>query len=720
MMAIVLIGCAGICGASDSLVSERSRSFENIERLAPVKMCNQDFWFILRDLPEDRTTGLEKEAFLKHAGYLFYDAPCKHIGKDGTLGERVSVTGGKVPVVCYMLGEKGWEGNYYHPEFMKAFRTEEAREWQKEWGDAFIGLVHLEGNWNVVKRYYVNDQWPALVNMPFPANKEESYRLIEAYFKKYLLLDDLPVLPGSIGFLDHHTLRWGARATTTYFGSNPLYAQLQSAFARGAARQFGKFWHVYYANWGVCVTMKLKGEGAGGNFDGGTLFNYRSLDLNSCTIFYMELYKTNKYSYAGAQFGADVKASMRPNYYYCYMAGANSLQNESDGSRFRYAGYDPHSPPELPLIRNFREDKIYPSPVVDLYREIDAYVKKQPRGIPYTPFAVLLDRHHGYIQPNSATYFTFAPLERGDYQINALFDTMFPFERSYRNINLAQKAKFLREIPAECNCFINLPYGNIFDVLNNDCSQDILSAYPVVLLTGLQGEWPDLTDKLVRYVKNGGTLVMDVSQIRKEMPAEMIGAETSGEMKKGRAHVDLEGNKEEEEEYSYQKVKLKNGEALYLDSESRAPLLVRAKYGRGVVLLSAVPQYLDNREKDKAKALKLYDIMLRRMIEEVMPVKVRVLSGGIDYSLNKRGKEWLVTLINYDGVTHGMGRPVEVDKAKTARIRVEAEGKYDEAEDTISGEKMKSEYEGRTILNVSVEPGEIKIIKLAREREEKQ
>lgn len=698
--------------AAEPLVSEQARSFAGIERLALQKMSGQDFWFFLKALPEDQSTGLENEPFLKNAGYLFFNSPINHIGQSSPLRKRINPTGGKIPVLCYMMGEKGWGGNRYHPGAMEDFKTAEAQAWLKEWGDDFIGLTHLEGNWNVVKTRFVNDQWPAVLKMPFPTNKEESYSLVEAYFKKFMLLNNLPVLPGSIGFLDHHTLRWGARATTTYFGSNLLYAQLQSAFARGAARQFGKLWHVYYANYGLCVNLKLKGEGVEGVFDGQTQFCHRSPEITTCET-YVENNTRQRYMLAGARLGADVKTSMRPNYYFCYMAGANSLQNESDSTRFRYAGYNPHGRTESPLARNFRNDKTYPSPVVDLYREIDSYARRQPRGTPCTPVAIMLDRHHGYIYPKKTTCFTFAPLERGDHQINELFDALFPFKLAERSYELAQKASYLREVPAEHCCFHNLPYGNFFDVLTNDCSLETLSAYPVVLLTGLQGNWPDLTEKLVRYVKDGGTLAMDASQIRREMPAEMTGVETCGEWLDGKGHIDRRGNQVAEKPYAYQKLKLLNGEALHFDSDSKLPLLVRTKYGKGIVLFCSVPHFLDKEEKENPRLLKLCGMTLGRMLDEVLPVRVKVASGSIDYSLNKIGNGWLATLINYDGVTHGMGQEPVIDKSLTAQIRLEADGNYDVIE-TISGEKV--EYhrkDGRTILKIPVLPGDVKIIKLS-------
>jgi hypothetical protein len=61
-----------------------------------------------------------------------------------------------------------------------------------------------------------------------------------------------------------------------------------------------------------------------------------------------------------------------------------------------------------------------------------------------------------------------------------------------------------------------------------------------------------------------------------------------------------------------------------------------------------------------------------------------------------------------------MGQAAVLDKSKTARINLEADGKYN-AVDTISGKKPECEYsENKTRLKLTVEPGEIKIIKLSR------
>lgn len=685
---LLFIGSA----SGDSLVPETAKTFAGISKLALPEMCGKDFWFILKKLTEDHTTGLEKEAFLKHSGYW---------GIGPGAASRISENGGKVPVI---------EIARYNEAEMKSLKSELIQNWIKEYGNAFIGMTVLEGkgrgNWNVVKEWVFNKQCMADTGLPAPTNKEEAYRLIETYFKKNLLMTEMnvPVLPGSIGFLDHHTMRWGASATTTYFGSNLLYAQLQSAFARGAVRQFGKFWHVYYANWGLCTIIDLKGDKIKGMIDGETNFSYRAPEIAG---------KDGGWcGYQGARFGADVETTMRPNYYFCYIAGANSLQNESDLSGFRYARYNPHASPEAPLIRNFREDKIYPSPVVDLYREVYEYSRRQPRGVPYTPFAILLDRHHGYIYPRNDKYFTFPKIEAGDYQVDAVFDLFFPFERSRYNFNLAKKAEFLKDVPAEQNCFINLPYGNIFDVLTNDCPGDVLDAYPVVLLTGLQGKWPELSARLADYVRNGGTLVMDVGQITDGMSEEMLGAEIiKGELLKGNAYVDQEKKLCKTNEYSYLRSNVKNGKAVFLDSASQLPLLIRTNYGKGCVLLCTVPHFL---ACDGRKLAGFYSKMLAEIAHSVMPVRVRTVTGGIDYSLNKIGDEWLATLINYDGITHNMGQPVVIDKKRTAKLVLEADGTY-EAVETITRKKLNCGHRnGLTELDLSVAPGEVKIIKLSR------
>ncbi|MFA7184914.1 MAG: hypothetical protein WC082_08480, partial [Victivallales bacterium] len=213
----------------------------------------------------------------------------------------------------------------------------------------------------------------------------------------------------------------------------------------------------------------------------------------------------------------------------------------------------------------------------------------------------------------------------------------------------------------------------------------------------------------------GGTLVMDISQLRKGIPPEMSGIEAVGRLAAGNAYIDRSQNAVTDRNYSYHQAKLTNTAGLIYDSASRAPLLIRTKYGKGIVLLSTIPFYLsDSTKPEKAGLLKLYRLMLKQLVNEVMPVRVESVSGGIDYSLNKAGKDWLATLINYDGITHNMGQAAVLDKSKTARINLEADGKYN-AVDTISGKKPECEYsENKTRLKLTVEPGEIKIIKLSR------
>ena len=677
--------------AAKELTAPDARCFKGIKKLAGEKNCGRDFWFMLREFQLDKK--FTSEPLFKESGSFG--------GWGGANKETIErATKNDKPVILNMQ---------YTDNEKKMLKSPEVQKILGNMGQRFIGLTHLEGTWNVVKSSSAN-KWPALLNLKFPQTKEASYQLVRNYFEKNLLIEEIHVCPGSIGFLDHHTLSWGASATTSYWGSNLIFAQLQAAFSRGAARQFKRPWNVYYATCGVCCKSSI----SEGILKNATIDSSLRFSLRSPEIVYVQNEKL--LTYKGAHCGADIKTTVRPNYYYAYMSGVNFLENESDSENLRYAAYDPNGEVESPLIRLLRDNKIFLSPMTLLQKEVYDYTKKQPRGIPYTPFAVLLDQHHGYTSPNRSTYFTFATLEEGDHQINALFNVFFPFNDSIHNFKLAEAAKDIKDIPAEQSCFINLPYGNLFDVLTNEASDEILQAYPVIIMAGNHDN-PDLKEKLLKYVANGGTLVLATTQIPKDIPPEFHNIRISEEILKGKGFIDDAGITVAEKDFSFYKTELLDGAAcIYKESNTGAPLIISNAYGKGKVLICTIPHFL-NVERSMPK---FFDTLLKHMIVEIMPVQIKMLSGQIDFSLNKVDDYYLATLINYDGLRHSIGRPVEINKSKTAKLILSTNGENMNMIETITGSAVLSESaQGKTIATIEIEPGDVKIVKITKDSKAK-
>lgn len=683
---LLFINHAVIIFANEIEQDPNKINFLKIDKLGPQKICGREFLFMLRQLGSDKQ--FPNEELFKESGVY-----TRINGLDAAISQNT-------PIIFYAMYTDSEKERIKSPNFKNKIHS---------LGDRFVGMVHMEGIWNVVKSKYVNNSWPKLMNCPFPTTKEESYRLVEKYFSSKLLLDDIPVCPGSIGFLDHHTLRWGASATTSYWGTNLLFGQLQAAFSRGASRQYKRPWNVYYAIFGLCTKVNLIGDKLNIVIDDVTQYDVRAPEI-------VKARKRDRIvTYRGPYCGADISTTVRQNYYYAYMSGVNTLENESDSERLRYAEYDTTSTtnPEPPLIRILRDKKLFLSPMTLLQKEIHTYTKRQARGIPYTPFAILLDHHHGYIYPGRKTYFTFSPIEKGDYQINALFNMLFPFKDYYKNLELAKTAKFIEDVPAEQSCFVNLPYGNLFDVLTNDVSNEILNAYPVVILTG-KHENPNLFKILENYIRNGGVLIASSAQFSKENLKTICMADISDVNTSGTGYIHPSNKTIKERDFIFYKANQNHASIEYKESQTGLPLVVSNPYHNGYLYICTAPYFMDQGKELDGSILNVFKDLLGRLMKKVMPVHLSIHKGRIDFSLNKLDDSYLVTLINYDGITHSIGKPVTVDLTKSTELTLDIDGEY-VMEETILNESIYSEMKnGNTLAIVKVKPGDVKIIKITK------
>ena len=67
----------------------------------------------------------------------------------------------------------------------------------------------------------------------------------------------------------------------------------------------------------------------------------------------------------------------------------------------------------------------------------------------------------------------------------------------------------------ETKCHRTSPFGDIFDVVTNDASQEAMDAYPALLLTGdVSMEHSGFGKRLVQYLKNGGTVIASKCQLK--------------------------------------------------------------------------------------------------------------------------------------------------------------------------------------------------------------
>jgi len=122
-------------------------------------------------------------------------------------------------------------------------------------------------------------------------------------------------------------------------------------------------------------------------------------------------------------------------------------------------------------------------------------------GIPYTPYAIMLDEFCGFngfplTQPRAWNVLN---PTLGDREISLFLDTIFP------------KSMYLDFMPGvdveqADRRLVSSPYGDSFDTLLSNAPQDIINSYPIIICLGDHEFLPDTVDKLISYVRSGGKL----------------------------------------------------------------------------------------------------------------------------------------------------------------------------------------------------------------------
>ncbi|GEM_PF-4380465 len=343
---------------------------------------------------------------------------------------------------------------------------------KRKFKDTFLGFRLAEWDsdiWTTASGAYEHPWWK---NYPhhrpkFPKDKKGSLELLKNIFlmQKKVLWDDVFGM-NCWRTIDHYGLEWGGNFSFIELtpAGNPSY-QIQIAFARGAARQYGKFWGAYLAFW--------FGVGTGGG-----VINYLNPTSKS--------FRNVRTSFSGPSVSL-----FKRTLYTVYFSGATLMDFEG--------------PQGVMLKYSPKENKFSLSPHGKILREFLKYILKNPeRGIPYTPVGILLDYYHGFSPPYQSgpafgrsglqTWF-WTPYRKEDHMRYQIFYAIFPWTR--------------QRIERNGFHLVNSPFGDIFDVLiaGKDLTEEILSHYRVILLADGIMITKKIRDTLKNYVKEGGVLI---------------------------------------------------------------------------------------------------------------------------------------------------------------------------------------------------------------------
>lgn len=449
-----------------------------------------------------------------------------------------------------------------------------------------------------------------------PRTRAEAAEVVKAYFNRLAADARAKAKPEELRLFSsinghycyqHYACEWGADIVGSEVGENINSTQAHIAFTRGAARQYGKPWLIDFSSW-----------------YGPSMYD--------------EDPKKTWGEYSGPDRGHSLSLHRR-TYYVAYMAGADVVVAEGGSLNF-FRSQQPGPDGTLPLSRLGKEGaRFY------------AFTKRYPdRGIPYTPVGLLIDPLHG-IYPGfgeKLAWNTF-PYSPGDQRILNLWETFFPD-------SLDVQAK-----PNENGHLVTSPYGDILDVILNNAPDAILASYPVLLLAGEVTQEALLAERLRKYVRQGGTLLLSEADAKRPDMTRAL------RLKPDRLRADGLG-------------------------------YVRVRLGRGAVVV--------HREDGPVGAGALAKL-LAQLRDELVPLQI---SGRLESLYNRTADGWLVTLVNNEGITKTYNEPPRVDGApQMGAVRFTGPGRVCTAcLCTPEGDEPLDPAD----IRLAIPPGEVRVVRL--------
>lgn len=293
-----------------------------------------------------------------------------------------------------------------------------------------------------------------------PKSRRECYEVVKDYFitrNRFMRGRNMSVTGHS--HYEAYAAEWGARLVGLELGENIAFTQSKIAFARGAARQWNKSWSVQVSPWfsGSCTTngpLRMEGKYA------------RGLDAGHSLSFYKRLWL------------------------HAWFAGTAMVTPENS-------------------IAIFFESQQYPWKLTSHGRaaaEVFAFIREHDRGIPYTTFAIVLDRFNGY---NGYMGKPWGIMDNnpGDIETRDLFQhQLFPGSDHIHANPFPDNPEYSYLRPT--------PFGEMFDVLLSSATAEVLSMYPILLLVGDISFDVDFTRQLFQAVHKGSTLLLHPRHVK--------------------------------------------------------------------------------------------------------------------------------------------------------------------------------------------------------------
>jgi len=347
-------------------------------------------------------------------------------------------------------------------------------------------------------------------------------------------------------------------------------------------------------------------------------------------------------------------------------------------------------------------------------KEILRFARKQGRGTAFAPVAYVL-------APLWALFNNYTFLGGKESEFTELQQMVFNWHRQ-AFIGTPGKAK-PRKTSADVKKASEFDVAarnfqhrrEITDVLTTDASSQVLQTYPIVVTIG--PEISKIRDKLLTFLEKGGTWVANVDQLTADEWKEFLPFVPTGSAAEGSAWVNLLTGKEcDESQGKYQYVRLQDnsGKTLIRD-KSGDPLAVEYSAKGGRIVLMLQKSCLLRGEncgshwgKKPGMSAALFDVV-ETLANTHLPVKVE---GNIESLYNLMPDGWMVTLMNDDGVSQYIGKPEAHDPDCVHEVVLHFPVKPQNLRGILPKQKLEAVQEGNEwILRLKVEPGDIKILR---------
>lgn len=318
--------------------------------------------------------------------------------------------------------------------------------------------------------------------------REEKTKDGDFWLKRYPKLKSVPFssMTGH-GWLTHGPAGWGCDWLGIEIGENIIATQLHVAFLRGAARMHDLPTYCDVSQWHA-GTIPLFLPGHEDEF-------VNHLSEEDRERFVKEVISTG----GGACLNGGHSSSLLSRMWHlCWLSGLGMVCPEGSQECF-FVGRGEQ-------LRQLPDDRAFTlSPIGKRAKAFHEMIRKHPdRGIAYTPFAVMLDRHAGFHGFQNNTMHPWGVIKPTDDDVAA-----YRFLSALVPHSLGEHGPELPEMKPRPYT----PYGMSFDVVTDDIRGDRLNPYAACILIGRHDFPPETVVMLGDYLKNGGMLYLSKKQV---------------------------------------------------------------------------------------------------------------------------------------------------------------------------------------------------------------